>query len=73
MPVLERANSASKDALPDVVREFVHESIQRMSEKELRAWKKKSAKLMRKAKNAAAKRQHSSTPVPAPPAAGKTR
>ncbi len=73
MPVLERANSVSKDAPPDVVREFVHESIQRMSEKELHAWKKKSSKLMRKAKSAAAKRQHSSTLAPAPLDAGKKR
>jgi hypothetical protein len=69
---LKKATCPEGD-LPETIKEFVHKGIQQMNEKELRAWKKRAAKIMRKAKDAAAKRERSATPVDALPAVGRMR
>jgi hypothetical protein len=48
---LEKPISTSTEYLPQAIVDFVHESIQSMDEKQLRAWKRESAKIMRKAKH----------------------
>jgi hypothetical protein len=67
----EKATSCPESDLPETIIEFVHKGIQQMSEKELRAWKKRSEKIMRKARDAAAKRERSATPVDALSGAGR--
>lgn len=48
--LIEKTAPASRSGLPKALEEFVHDSIQSMNKKELRALKRDSAKIMRKAK-----------------------
>lgn len=54
MITLDRPSQTSKDELPKALTEFVQESIESMDEKKLRALKRSSEKIMRKAKRRAA-------------------
>ena len=47
---LEKPISTSADDIPQALKDFVHENIQLMDEKQLRAWKRESEKIMRQAK-----------------------
>lgn len=47
---LEKSASTSNKGLPAEVEDFVHKSIQSMDEKQLRAWKRESKKIMKKAR-----------------------
>jgi hypothetical protein len=47
---MEKPVSTSAHDIPQVLTDFVHESIQSMDERQLRSWKRESNKIMRKAK-----------------------
>jgi len=51
---LEKPVSTSAGDIPEALKDFVHQSVQSMDEKQLRAWKRESKKIMRKAKRRAA-------------------
>ena len=48
--LMEKPVSTSAHDIPQVLTDFVHDSIQSMDERQLRSWKRESNKIMRKAK-----------------------
>ncbi len=46
---LEKATSCPECDLPEVVERFVHENVQSMGQKELKAWRRESKRIMKEA------------------------
>jgi hypothetical protein len=46
---LEKTTSCPDSDLPETVKKFVHENVQSMGKKELKAWQRESKRIMREA------------------------
>jgi hypothetical protein len=55
---LEKSNPCLESDLPETVKNFVHENVQAMGKKELKAWRRESKKIMK-----ATRRAHADAPL----------
>jgi hypothetical protein len=56
---LEKSNPCLESDLPETVKNFVHENVQAMGKKELKAWRRESKKIMKEA----TRRAHADAPL----------